>query len=160
MPSVPLNIFIEFTACQGTARVDAATLPSGDYDPRKDFYKRLRERTVRQLLEQMNGTEWLAAGDFDTPNLEECPQRPIVESPVSGFRPHPEQRPRCASSQRSSVTSSAGTDHRTAVTRQSCQKAIPCLLAYERPRLPLRPSSSNRVASEALPVPLKICRPE
>jgi hypothetical protein len=51
MPSVPLNTFIEFTVSQGTARVNAATLPSGDYDPRKDFYKRLRERTVRQLVE-------------------------------------------------------------------------------------------------------------
>jgi hypothetical protein len=51
MPSVPLNTFIEFTACQGTARVDAATLPSGAKDPRGDFYKRLREHTARQLLE-------------------------------------------------------------------------------------------------------------
>ena len=51
MPSVPLSTFIEFTVSQGTARVNAATLPSGDYDPRKDFYKRLRERTVRQFVE-------------------------------------------------------------------------------------------------------------
>src|SRR6476619_1803331 len=51
MPSVPLSTFIEFTVAQGTARVNAATLPSGDYDPRKDFYKLLRERTVRQLVE-------------------------------------------------------------------------------------------------------------
>jgi hypothetical protein len=63
MPTVSLNTFIEFTACQGTARVVAATLPSGDYDPSKDFYKRLRERTVRQLLES-----WSERSSFAFPS--------------------------------------------------------------------------------------------
>lgn len=61
MPSVPLSTFIEFTVSQGTARVNAATLPSGAYDPRKDFYKRLREGTVRQLLEGWNAQQFRRA---------------------------------------------------------------------------------------------------
>jgi hypothetical protein len=54
MPSVSLNILLNFIAARGTARVAVATLPEGNYDPRKDFYKRLRERTVRQFVEGWN----------------------------------------------------------------------------------------------------------
>jgi len=61
MPSVSLNIVLNFTAARGTARVAAATLPSGDYDPRKDFYKRLRERTVRQFVEGWNAHQFQEA---------------------------------------------------------------------------------------------------
>jgi hypothetical protein len=51
MATVPLTTFIEFTVAQGTARVVLARASEGDYDPRRDFYKGLRERTIRQLVD-------------------------------------------------------------------------------------------------------------
>ncbi len=54
MATVPLSAFVEFTVAQGTARVTTARAAEGDYDPRRDFYKALRERTARQLREGWN----------------------------------------------------------------------------------------------------------
>jgi hypothetical protein len=50
MATVPLSTFVEFTVAQGSA----ARAAEGDYDPRRDFYKALRERTARQLREGWN----------------------------------------------------------------------------------------------------------
>jgi hypothetical protein len=53
MATVPLST-LEFTVAQGSTRVAAAHAAEGDYDPRRDFYKALRERTARQLREGWN----------------------------------------------------------------------------------------------------------
>lgn len=51
MTTVPLSTFVEFTLAQGTARVALATASESEYDPRRDFYKGVRERTVRQFVD-------------------------------------------------------------------------------------------------------------
>src|ERR1700744_4514816 len=57
MPSVPLSTFVEFTVAQGTARGATVGSTATDYDPRRDFYKGLRERTVRQLVDGWDAQE-------------------------------------------------------------------------------------------------------
>jgi len=51
MPRVPLTTFIDFTVAQDTTRVALARASEDQYDPRRDFYKGLRERTVRQFVD-------------------------------------------------------------------------------------------------------------
>ncbi|HET8956129.1 MAG TPA: hypothetical protein VFN18_10775 [Solirubrobacterales bacterium] len=51
MPSVPLSKFVEFTVAQGTSRVRIVADSKKDYEPQRDFYKRLRELTQRQFVD-------------------------------------------------------------------------------------------------------------
>lgn len=54
MALVHLSAFVDFTVAQGTARVACVSDSNREYDPRTDFYKGLRERTVRQFIEGWN----------------------------------------------------------------------------------------------------------
>ena len=54
MALVPLSLFVEFTVAQGTTRVACVGDTEREYDPRADFYKGLRERTVRQFVDGWN----------------------------------------------------------------------------------------------------------
>lgn len=49
MTGIPLTTFVEFSVSSGTARVDCVRGAKQDYDPRRDFYKALRERTINQF---------------------------------------------------------------------------------------------------------------
>src|SRR6187402_545556 len=54
MLRIPLTTFIDFTVAQGTTRVALARRSEDEYDPKRDFYKGLRERTIRQFVEGWN----------------------------------------------------------------------------------------------------------
>jgi hypothetical protein len=58
MAIVPLSTFVEFTVAQGTARVALARASGDDYDPRRDFYKGLRERAIRQFANGWSAAEF------------------------------------------------------------------------------------------------------
>jgi hypothetical protein len=61
MPQISLTQFIEFAAAQGTARIATVASTKQDYEPRKDFYKQLRERVVSQFVTGWNVRELLKA---------------------------------------------------------------------------------------------------
>lgn len=61
MPVVPLSKFVEFSVAQGTSRVRIAAESKKDYEPQRDFYKRLREITQRQFIDGWNAAAYKQA---------------------------------------------------------------------------------------------------
>jgi len=61
VPSVPLSKFVEFTVAQGTSRVRIVADSKKDYEPQRDFYKRLREITRRQFIDGWNSAAYKQA---------------------------------------------------------------------------------------------------
>lgn len=71
MALVHMGIFVEFSAAQGTARVDCVADSKRDYDPRRDFYKGFRERAVKQFLGGWNAQEFRKrVREVKTPNKQ------------------------------------------------------------------------------------------
>ena len=58
MATVALSTFVEFSVAQGTARVAAVADSKAPYDPARDFYKRLREKTIQQFVSGWNSREF------------------------------------------------------------------------------------------------------
>lgn len=71
MPQISLTQFVEFAASQGTARVAVVANAKQDYDPRKDFYKQLRERVVAQFVAGWSVKELLEALESVTTQRKE-----------------------------------------------------------------------------------------
>ena len=58
MPSVPLTSFVDFSVASGTSRLTAVTRANREYDPRYDYYKPLRERTIKQFTSGWDAREF------------------------------------------------------------------------------------------------------
>jgi hypothetical protein len=64
-------MFVEFTVAQGTARVDCVADSKREYDPKTDFYKGLRERSIRQFVDGWNAQEFRRrVREVKTPNKQ------------------------------------------------------------------------------------------
>jgi hypothetical protein len=61
MPITPLSKFVEFSVAQGTSRVRIVADSKKDYEPQRDFYKRLREITQRQFVDGWDATVYRQA---------------------------------------------------------------------------------------------------
>ncbi|HYP56412.1 MAG TPA: hypothetical protein VEQ41_08970 [Solirubrobacterales bacterium] len=71
MALVHMGIFVEFTVAQGTARVECVADSKRDYDPRTDFYKGLRERTIKQFVGGWDAQEFRRlVREVKTPNKQ------------------------------------------------------------------------------------------